>query len=314
VREIKTYVGRYGIEHVDFCDIVGVLSPKWTRELLGLLIRENLGVTWMLGAGTRSEILNGEMLDLFKESRVLRVFYAPETGSKKTIERIKKRVDLTKMLSSMRAANERGISMRAPLIFGFPGQTLREVFESLVFGLKLAWIGVDDVVVLIFSAHPGSEFHRTLVESGKIDMDGMISAGLYHDFLRDQVIFKFLGQRSWSEHIPAFMLPFLQLGTMGTCYALQFTLRPWRLVQSFRRALFRKKPLTLFDHVLYQLVYGPRYRVNYQELPLYELQDSNRTRAPAFSSRAQKARDAIPWANGSASRSEEVSDKTSPHA
>jgi radical SAM superfamily enzyme YgiQ (UPF0313 family) len=133
VDEIKYYKEIYNIEHVDFLDIVGVLNRAWVKELLTLMIKEKLNITWLHGAGTRSEILDEEILKLFKDSGALRIFYAPESGSKTTIKRIKKKVDLDKMLRSMKYAHKIGMSLRAPLIYGFPGQTLKEAFENLFF-------------------------------------------------------------------------------------------------------------------------------------------------------------------------------------
>lgn len=261
LQEIKSYIVAYGIEHVDFLDIVGVMNRRWTEELLSLMAGEPLGISWLHGAGTRSEILDDRILDLFKQSNALRVFFAPESGSATTLKRIKKRVNLDKMVNSMRKANALGLSMRAPLIFGFPGQTLKEVFESFRFALRMTWIGVDDVVVHAYSAYPGSEYYRELVASGKIDIEKLIAEGKYNDFMSGGVIDGIWGMESWSAHIPNWMLPVLQFGVMGTHYLLGFALRPWRLYRSLKRSLFERKPLTLFDHVLYRVFVESRFPV-----------------------------------------------------
>lgn len=275
VDEIEFYYKKYQIEHVDFCDIVGILNETWATELLTLLKERNLPVTWLHGAGTRSEILNEKMLDLFKDSKALRIFYAPESGSKTTIKKIRKRVDLDKIKRSMGFANQRGLSMRSSLIFGFPNQTIKEAFENILFGLKVTLIGVDDVVCHIFSAHPGTEYYKTLANSQSMNLEKMILEGKYNDFLRGQVLTKIWGQKSWSEHLPDWSLPFFQIGTMALNYTIQFLVRPWRFFHSINRTLVKRKPLTLFDHVLYRIFIGPKFKIKYNLLPEYSLSTQN---------------------------------------
>ena len=266
VAEIKSYVEKYNINHVDFCDLVGVIHKKWLVEVLTLLAQENLKISWIHGAGTRSEILDEEVLDLFKKTGANRIFYAPETGSKTTIKKINKKINLDKMTASMKYAIKLGMSTKAPLIFGFPDQTLKEVFESILFAFKLSWIGVDDVVVHIFSAHPGSKDHEHLVKTGVIPMEKYIQEGDYAEFLLGESHTRISQNHSWSNHIPSWSLKYLQWGTMLGHYIILFTTRPHRLVKSFYRAAWLKLPLTLFDHVIYRVFCGPKFKVNYSEL------------------------------------------------
>lgn len=258
VEEIKFYKETYNIEHVDFLDIVGVLNRAWVKELLTLMIEEKLNITWLHGAGTRSEILDEEVLKLFKDSGALRIFYAPESGSKTTIKRIKKRVDLDKMLRSMKHAHKMGMSLRAPLIYGFPGQTLKEAFENLFFSFKLGVLGVDDVVAHGFSAHPGTELHNDLVKAGDIDVEKLIEDEKYNLFLSTQFTIKNKNLNSWSHFIPSWTLPLFQFGGMGLTYLILFTFHPMKFFRTINRAFIKKKPLTLLDHFLYSFVHGKK--------------------------------------------------------
>ncbi len=265
VDEIKLYVKKYGIDHVDFLDIVGVINRKWTQELLTLMVEENLPVTWHHGAGTRSEILDKEMLNLFKKSKTSRISYAPESGSEETIARIQKRINFDKMTAAMIYTNKLGIPMRAPLIFGFPGQTLKEAFQNVRFALKMTWLGVDDVVCHAFAPYPGSQYHRELVESKRIDLEKLITQGTYNDFLRGAVVCGYKTV-SWSEHIPNWMLPLFQFGTMALHYSFGMLIRPWRLWKSLKRSFWTKKPLTFFDHALVYLTQGTPHRAKFESV------------------------------------------------
>lgn len=253
VDEIKFYKETYHIEHIDFVDLVGFLNRAWVKEILTLMIQADLGVTWILGAGTRSEILDEEILGLFKKSNVLRIFYAPESGSKETLKRIKKRLNLEKMLLSMKAAEKLGISMRAPIIYGFPGQTLKEAFQNLFFSFKLSYIGVDDVVAHAFSAHPGSELYHQLINEKKIVIEDLIRDKKYNSFMRNEFTSKMLNLHSWSGHIPDWSIPCFQLIGMFVSYIILFTFHPQKIVRTLYRTFYLKKPITVPDHVLFNL-------------------------------------------------------------
>lgn len=254
VDEIEHYVDKYEIKHIELMDIAGFINKKWTKDFLRELIDRRLPISWLHTAGTRSELLEEDVLRACKDSGVLKILYAPESGSKETLRRIQKRVDLSRLVASMKMANRVGISMRAPLLFGFPGQTMREAFENVFFAFKMVLIGVDDIVVSAFTAYPGSENYRDLVKRGKIDIESIVASGKYGEFLSGTRTNRLSGHRSWSEHIPSWTLPFFQLGIMGSTQLLRIILRPSRLFASVKRVLWDRRPLTLPEYAVYRLL------------------------------------------------------------
>src|SRR5262249_43797952 len=141
----------------------------WTLEFSRLLQAEALPVTWRLPSGTRSEALDAETLEAMAASGCEAVVYAPESGSARTLARIKKMGKPYRMPRSMRAAVKAGMHVRANFIMGMPGQTLSEIAESYLFMAKMAWVGVHDANAYFFYPYPGSELYRQLVADGKID-------------------------------------------------------------------------------------------------------------------------------------------------
>src|SRR5262249_39421813 len=116
LQEIKAYIDRYGINHIDFNDLTTVINRRWMLEFTRLVSDEGLKLTWSLSSGTRREALDEEVLASMKRAGIQRLTYAPESGSKKTLERIQKRVDLDWMTRSIRASVKVGIYSRANLI------------------------------------------------------------------------------------------------------------------------------------------------------------------------------------------------------
>ena len=247
VEEIKSYIARYGINHIDFNDLTTVINRKWIIDFCKLLISENLGITWSLSSGTRSEALDQEVLDYMKRAGIERITYAPESGSDKTLERVKKKVDLENMTGSIRASVKVGIYSRANLIFGLPDQTVSEALESVAFAMKLCVLGMYDIACMCFAPYPGSELFERMIREGKISTDDA-----YDEFLVNNLTTKVTGMRSWSEHIPSWSMPLWTIGTTLLFYSVQFLLRPNRFFRMVYR-LTTKKPTTMFETIVYGL-------------------------------------------------------------
>jgi len=245
VDEIKFYIKRYNINHIDFNDLTTVINRAWIIEFCKLLISENLGITWSLSSGTRSEALDHEVLDYMKRAGIERITYAPESGSNKTLERVKKKVNLERMTRSIRASVKVGIYSRANFIFGLPEQTKLEALESVAFATKLCFLGMYDIACMCFAPYPGSELFEKMISEGKIKTDHT-----YDEFLINNLTTKVTGMRSWSEHIPSWSIPVWTIGTTIYFYSLQFILRPNRLFKLFYR-LIKENPTTMFETIVY---------------------------------------------------------------
>src|SRR5690606_22509692 len=61
--------------------------------------------------------------------------------------------------------------------------------------------------------------------------------------------------KSWSEHITDKQLSFSLIFIITSSYALEYTLRPWRLFTLIRNVC-TKKPLSLLENFLFLRIYG----------------------------------------------------------
>lgn len=241
IKEVKSYIKDYRINHIDFYDLTLVVNKDWTKKFCDRIINENLGLTWSLPSGTRSEALTFEILSLLRKSGCEKITYAPETGSSRLSYEINKRVNLKKMLHSIRNAAKLGFVIKVNIIIGLPGETYMDLFKTYIYIIKLAFAGAHDVPCFNFTPYPGSfEFNR-LVEKGKIVRDEN-----YELLLANMVFTKIFNARSWNSRYPGFILPFLNLGGMFLFYSLQFIFRPWRL-WSFVKNIVTNHPSTMME-------------------------------------------------------------------
>lgn len=251
VNEIRHNVSVYKINHVDFCDIVGAFKRSWFLDLLQELINADLPVSWMFAAGTRSEILDPEILQLMKKSKVLKIHFAPETGSKKTIELIGKKLDLKKVVTSMQHASKIGIITRAMIIIGIPGQSWADILSTGFFCLKLALFGTNDININIYTAYPGSKLYKSLYASGVID-NIELRSGMSHDkfLVHSASTVKLVNNISWNDKMPGWALNFTRHSFHLAFYMIQFLVRPKRVFSTFYR-VYTNRPITLIEHFIF---------------------------------------------------------------
>jgi hypothetical protein len=168
VDEIETYVARYQVENIDFVDLTAFIKRDWILDLCQEMERRNVRVTFQLPVGTRSEVLDREVLQALYRSGCRNITYAPESGSQRTLDRIKKRVHLDRLLESIRAAHEIGMIVKVNIVIGFPFEERQDILETLLFNLELAKAGAEDILWFRFCPYPGTDLYRELLEEGVV--------------------------------------------------------------------------------------------------------------------------------------------------
>ncbi len=157
IDEMKSYVDLYQVEHFDFQDLSTSINKKWFVTLLQRMQQDLPGITWEMTVGTRSEILDEQVLNLLKNSGTTQLTYAPETGSYELSKRIQKKINFEKLYESIKMANRIGMEVKSHLIIGFPSETILDLIKTLMLALRLGWYGVKGVSIYVFSAYPGSK-------------------------------------------------------------------------------------------------------------------------------------------------------------
>lgn len=248
ILEMKSYMSKYNIDHFDFYDLTAIIDKKWIMDFCQRVISENLNISWSLPAGTRSEALTEDVIALLKKAGLFKIVYAPESGSKRTLLHIKKKVNIENLLSSVKFASKHQLTSKANMVVAFPGESFKDVFWDFVLIFRLAWAGMNDMSYFCFAPYPGSQFFDELVKQNRIRRDAD-----YDLFLAKNVHNSLLDMRSYSDHIPSWSLPIVTLGGIGFFYSVQFLIRPWRLMQTIVR-LSTRKPQTMLEMALETLV------------------------------------------------------------
>jgi len=235
IGEIKSYVARYDITALQFYDLTAITKKRWTIEFCQRLIDEGLDyLKWSLPSGTRSEALDSETLGMLKRTNCNYLVYAPESGSPETLVKIKKRIELDKLTQSVLEAKRQGIIVRTNLIIGFPHETRRNIYETIRYGLYLAWKGADEVTINIFSPYPGTEIFAELQQQGRVTVDDDYFLALT-SLNSDYTAFNPL---TCNDQVGAREMAIYRIGFMLTNYLVGYVRFPSRIWRTLRNIFF----------------------------------------------------------------------------
>jgi anaerobic magnesium-protoporphyrin IX monomethyl ester cyclase len=230
VDEIEAYIARYRITNVDFVDLTVIIKRDWTLNFCRELERRQVRITYQLPSGTRSEALDREVLEALYRTGCRNITYAPESGSPRTLQRIKKRIRLDRVLDSMRAAHEVGMIARANMIVGFPFETRSDMWQTLYFCLRMAWMGVEDIALFSFTPYPGSEIFDDLQREGMI-------AEMNNSYFAALGLTDLTKASNLCRQVSAAEINFYRLLGMGLTVVVGYARHPSRCVRTTRHVL-----------------------------------------------------------------------------
>jgi len=245
--EMQYYINKYKAQNFDFYDLTTIVRKDWILDFCNKLIKKKWNITWQMPAGTRSEALDDESLGLMVESGQRNISYAPESGSKNTLQKIKKKIKIVTMKKSIKSALSKNMNVKLNLMMGFPHETHRDIFDTFVFIKDAAVMGVHDAYIACFAPYPGSELFDELHKSGKIknmDDEYFLNLTSYSDLLHSY---------SYSPHLNNTILTFYRLSGMLMFYIISFTLHPKRIFRLFSNVKNKKEESRL-DMALIQLI------------------------------------------------------------
>ena len=250
IDEMEKYIEDYSIDNFDFYDLTAIVDRRWILAFTNEVIERKVNMTWQLPSGTRSEAIDGEISELLYNSGCRNLSFSPESGSRRTLKDIKKKIKPHKMLEAMKSCIANNMVVKTNIILGFPNETFSNVIATYVFIMKMAIIGVHETAVWTFSAYPGSEIYNDLLRRNKIPHTDEYFTSLlnYADPLNTV---------SWSNHFSKRTLQILMLFGLLLFYGTSFALRPIRLISNIKN-IIRNTPVTRLEHVLIQILYRQR--------------------------------------------------------
>ena len=247
VDEIEWLIKEYEVNDFEFFDLTAIIKKNWILEFCNELKKRGLNnITWQLPIGTRSEALDEETLQALYDSGCAYICYAPESGSQKSLNIIKKRIKIDRLIKSIKSAVKIGHTVKLNFILGFPHETLVDCLKTVFFGIYCSLrFGISDAIYSMFSPYPGSELYEKLKKEKKINIDD-------NYFKKLMVYMDLTESQSYSEHVSGKMLVFLRFAGFSLSYLAIYLSRPIRIYRLFKN-FFKKDffPNNLFEQRIY---------------------------------------------------------------
>ncbi len=221
VDEIETYINRFGANDFQFEDLTAVIRKDWVLSFANEIMSRDLKITWQLPSGTRSEAIDDEAAKAMFASGCKQFTYALESGSTEMLQRIKKHIKLDKAFASAKSSMNAGIRVQAGFIYGYPDETLKQMFQTYKTILRCAVAGFHEISVSTLQPLPNTEMFEIINAEKPIKVD---------DNYLDS-IFGYLSiwqQKSWNPRINDFFLRSTIMLTYASFFGLSFLLRPQR--------------------------------------------------------------------------------------
>lgn len=242
VDEIENNLKNYHINGFEFCDLTAFLKKSWIMDFTAELKKRNLShLRWTLPIGTRTEVFDKDVLTALYDSNIKQFSFVPESGSKRILQIIKKKVDLKKMLKSLILAKQIGHCTRIHIIMGFPFETKKDLFYSLLFMVKAAYYGCDDCSLFQFVPYPGAAIFDDLVKEKKIIINHNYFKKLLNILSFDSSV------KSYSPHFSNTYLYFFKMGSLSLFYLLSLLFYPKRIPRLLGVLLNLRPGKSLFE-------------------------------------------------------------------
>jgi len=169
IKVIDHLYEEYGVRHFNLFDDNFTFYGEYVRDLcLAILEWGKPGVSFLAPQGVRIERLDREILTLMKKAGWDTIVVAPESGSLKTLQRMKKHMDLDVALEKINLIRSAGLHVIGFFIIGYPGETWDDINQTLAFANKCDF---DSVLFNKFQPLPGTPVFKELVDAGEIDED-----------------------------------------------------------------------------------------------------------------------------------------------
>ena len=145
-----------------FVDDTFTLRKERAKEICKGMIEQNLELKWK--CDTRVDCIDYELIDLMKKSGCIRIKIGVETGSERIIKKIKKGLTKEKIRKGVNIINKVGIPLTVYLMAGFPGETNKDIRETIEFAKE---IDADYYSLSIVAPYLGTEIYDEFIKANK---------------------------------------------------------------------------------------------------------------------------------------------------
>jgi anaerobic magnesium-protoporphyrin IX monomethyl ester cyclase len=134
MREIELCV-KQGYKEIKFLDDTFAADYDRAMKITDEIRRRRLSIAWFASACVNQ--VDKPLLRAFRDAGCWAVLFGAESGVQKNLNTIRKGITLEQVQKTVRAAQDVGLRVSTPFLFGIPGETFEEGLETIEFAVKL---------------------------------------------------------------------------------------------------------------------------------------------------------------------------------
>lgn len=196
VKRLKNLVKKYKIKTIYFQDDNFCADLNRLKEILQGIIRENLNIKWgTLGLRVdTAKKMDEEILCLMEKSGCVNVDIGAESGSKRILELIDKKITVKDLLEVNKKLSKYPFIIKYSFIVGFPTETNKEMFSTIKIALRIVKENKNGYTpVFVYTPYPGSPMYEFAINHGFVPPKNLEE---WSKFSYDDWYFNF---KSWSS-------------------------------------------------------------------------------------------------------------------
>ena len=132
VAEIQHIIATYNPTHLWIADDVFTVNKHWLKKFLNLLIEKKVP-RLPFECIARADKLDDEIVQIMKELNCYRIWYGAESGSQKILDAMSRGVTKSEVEHATHLCHKHGIESGIFVMFGYPGEELADLYETIDF-------------------------------------------------------------------------------------------------------------------------------------------------------------------------------------
>ena len=136
IGELRLMKDTYRVNEVEIIDDIFNLDLDRAKQIFRRIVEEKFDMKFSFPNGLRTDRLDEELLDLFKQGGAYRLVFAIESGTPRIQKLIQKNLNIAKAQENIALAAKRGFSMGGFFMMGFLDETEEEIWNTINFALK----------------------------------------------------------------------------------------------------------------------------------------------------------------------------------
>jgi radical SAM superfamily enzyme YgiQ (UPF0313 family) len=134
MQEIELCI-RQGYKEIKFLDDTFAADYDRAMEIATEIRKRGLKISWFASACVNQ--VDRPLLQAFKDAGCWAILFGAESGVQKNLNTIRKGTTLDQIRTAVRTAQDVGIKVSTPFMFGIPGETFEEGLQTIEFAVAL---------------------------------------------------------------------------------------------------------------------------------------------------------------------------------